>query len=242
MRPAEVHYPLNMNTHRYFPAIFGMIFGFFLVYTIQFQIDEIKDGRERVEELANLPQGEYLRPFLLGYHQFAADILWLHVIQMSGDKIMTARGYDWIYHALDVVTTLDPKFSYAYQFGGVNLSVIGGEVEKSNALLLKGIRENPDVWQIPFYLGFNYFFYLNDYQSAAGFMAQASLIPGHPAYLPKLAARLYAQAGKKETAVQFLEQMIHETEDDKVKEALQERIEEIQKGKITGIFGDGGRK
>lgn len=242
MRLVEVHYPLNMNSHRYLLKILGIILGLFLVYTTQFQIDNIKDGSEKVEELSALPKGEYLRPFLLGYQQLVADILWLRVIQVNGDKVVSAKGYDWIYHALDVVTTLDPKFSYAYQFGGVNLSVSGGEVEKSNALLLKGAKENPDIWQIPFYLGFNHFFYMHDYQTAADFMAQASLIPGHPTYLPQLASRLYAQSGKKETAVQFLEQMLQETEDDKVREALKERIKQIQQGEVKGIFGDASGK
>jgi len=238
----EVQYFLGTNSRHSFLRIFGIILGFSLIFPLQFQIDNIKNNQQRIEELTTLPKGEYLKPFLLGYQQLAADLIWLRVIQVNGDKIVSEKGYDWIYHALDVVTTLDPKFAYAYQFGGVNLGAVGKKFEKSNALLMKGLRETPDVWQIPFYLGFNYFFYLNDFQTAADYMAKASLLPGHPAYLPQLTSRLYAQAGRKEAAVQFLEQMIQQTEDDKVKEALQERVKQIQRGEVTGIFGDAGRK
>ena len=206
-----------------------------LTYLVQLRIETFNDKRQLVEEFMTLPQGEYLKPALLGYDQLMADYIWLRTIQVLGEKKVTSQGYDWIYHALDVVTTLDPKFDYAYKMGGVILSVLGNVPEKSNQLLLKGIRENPDVWQLPFYIGFNYFFYLNDYKNAAIYMSRASMLPGHPAYLPNLAARLYVQAGDSETALEFLDRMLHQTQDEKIRKTLKKRIEEIHEGKVKGI-------
>ncbi len=199
----------------------------FSIYIIQHQIAGYKGIDKKIEKFVTLPKGEYLKPVVLGYEQLAADIIWLQAIQVIGENTVTPDGYDWIYHALDVVTTLDPEFSYAYQLGGVTLSVLGKAPEKSNTLLLKGMRENPGVWQIPFYIGFNNFFYLNEYGRAAEFMAKASELPGHPAYLPKLAARLYVQAGDPDIALEFLLRMSKETGDEKVREALGERIKEV---------------
>src|SRR3989304_4420845 len=197
------------------------------IYIVQHQIARYKGIDKKIEKFMTLPKGEYLKPVVLGYEQLAADIIWLQAIQVIGEDTVTPNGYDWIYHALDVVTTLDPKFAYAYQLGGVTLSVLGKAPEKSNLLLIKGMKENPDVWQIPFYIGFNNFFYLNDYGRAAEYMAKASELPGHPAYLPKLAARLYVQAGNPDVALDFLMQMHKETGDAKVRETLGERIKEV---------------
>ena len=199
----------------------------FSIYIVQLQIAGYKGIDNKIEKFVTLPKGEYLKPVVLGYEQLVADIIWLQAIQVIGEDTVTPNGYDWIYHALDVVTTLDPEFSYAYQLGGVTLSVLGRAPEKSNALLLKGMRVNPDIWQIPFYIGFNNFFYLNDYVRAAEFMAKASELPGHPAYLPKLAARLYVQAGDPDVALEFLLRMSKETGDEKVRETLGERIKEV---------------
>ena len=207
-----------------FPLIAALAFS---IYFVQHQITGYKGIEKKIEEFVTLPRGEYLKPAVLGYEQLAADIIWLKAIQVIGEDTVTPNGYDWIYHALDVVTTLDPKFAYAYQLGGVTLSVLGKAPEKSNLLLIKGMRENPDVWQIPFYIGFNNFFYLNDYGSAAGYMAKASELPGHPAYLPKLAARLYVQAGNPDVALDFLMQMHKETGDEKVRATLGKRIKEV---------------
>ena len=207
-----------------FPLIAALAFS---IYFVQHQITGYKGIEKKIEEFVTLPRGEYLKPAVLGYEQLAADIIWLKAIQVIGEDTVTPGGYDWVYHALDVVTTLDPKFAYAYQLGGVTLSVLGKAPEKSNLLLIKGMKENPDVWQIPFYIGFNNFFYLNDFGRAAEYMAKASELPGHPAYLPKLAARLYVQAGNPDIALEFLMQMHKETGDEKVRATLEERIKEV---------------
>jgi hypothetical protein len=170
---------------------------------------------------------------MMGYDQLAADIVWLRAIQVIGEDTNTPEQYEWIYHALDVVTTLDPKFSYAYEVGGIILSVLGKQPGLSNLLLNKGAQENPEIWKFPFYIGFNDFFYLKDYSSAAFYMARASKLPGRPAYLPKLAARLYVQAGKPGTALVFLDGMIRETKDEKIRKALRERVREIKGGRLT---------
>ena len=197
------------------------------IYMTQTYIERHKGIEQRIEKVMFLPKGEYLKPAVIGYEQLVGDILWLHAIQVIGDKVVTPQGYDWAYHALDIVTTLDPKFAYAYQLGGVTLSALGNRPDLSNMLLEKGVRENPEVWQIPFYMGFNNFFYLNNYAAAAEYMDKASKLPGHPAYLPKLAARLYVQAGNPDVALEFLNKMSHEAKDEKVQSALEQMIKEI---------------
>src|SRR3990170_7095555 len=159
------------------------------IYMTQTYIERHKGIEQRIEKVMFLPKGEYLKPAVIGYEQLVGDIIWLRTIQVIGDKVVTPKGYDWVYHAMDVVTTLDPKFAYAYQFGGVTLSELGNRPDMSNMLLEKGLKENPEVWQIPFYLGFNNFFHLHNYEKAAKYMSIASELPGHPEYLPKLASR-----------------------------------------------------
>jgi hypothetical protein len=206
------------------------------IYMAQLQIDRSKGISQKIEGFLHLPKGEYLKVAALGYDQLLADLLWLRVIQIVGEHTVTETAYDWVYHALDVMTTLDPKFVVAYQMAGVTLSTLANQPEKANALLLKGAKENPDIWQLPFYIGFNYFFYLNDYKSAAEQMARAAQIPGRPDFLPSLATRLFVQAGEPQTALEFLTRMAEEAKDEKVREALQRRMEEILTGEVKGIF------
>ena len=179
------------------------------------------------EQLRLLPRGEVLKPALLGYHHLAADVLWLQVVQVLGQKEIPQPDYEWAYHALDVITTLDPRYVYAYDAGGIVLAELAGEIDWSNRLLKKGLAANPDAWRLAFQLGFNHFFHLGDYRAAADYMAVAAQLPGRPSYVPELAARLYAEARHPDLALQFLASMRQSTNDPSVIEALDRRRDEV---------------
>lgn len=199
----------------------------------QFELERRDQGRSaKIEQLRLLPRGEVLRPALLGYHQLGADFLWLRVVQVLGDRVVRDKDYEWLYHALDVITTLDPKYVYAYEAGGTVLAELAWRVDLSNRLLEKGLAPNPDSWQIPFRLGFNHFFHLGDHLRAAQYMAQAAKIPGPfpigpPHYTARLASRLYVQGKSPEVALEFLEAMLEQTTDNAVQDQLQRRIRRV---------------
>lgn len=194
------------------------------LYSLQVKFDATKGGAYTGEEFMQLPKAEYLRVASLGYSQLTADLLWLKAVQHIGEKKISSAGYDWIYKALDTVTSLDPKFLPPYEAGGLILTVVAAKVELSNSLLEKGMENNPEVWQFPFYLGFNHMFFMKDYKKAAWYMSKAASIKGSPYYLPLLASRLYVSAENPEYALEFLGRMYENTNDEKVKEELRERM------------------
>jgi hypothetical protein len=201
-----------------------------LAFSIVLRTDlERRDVREFAsrEHLVLLPKGEVLKPLVLGHAQVAADLIWLEFIQVLGSADVREQDYEWIRHALDVVTTLDPQFVEAYDLGGVVLGELGKHVEWSNALLEKGMTANPQAWRLPFLLGFNHFFHLHDYGRAANYLSKAARLPGSPAYVPELAARLYVQADAPETALVFLDTMQRESRDPAIVMALERRRKEV---------------
>ena len=198
-------------------------------------------GAAKLEQLRFLPSGEILRPMLLGYHQLGADFLWLRVVQVLGERVVRNQDYEWLYHALDVITTLDPKYVYAYDAGGAVLADLANRVDLSNQLLEKGLAQNPSSWQISFRLGFNHFFYLNDHLRGAEHLAQAAQVPGQfpigpPPYTARLASRLYVQGKSPEVALEFLQAMLGQTTDEKVRERLQRRIKRVSLERDLQMF------
>jgi hypothetical protein len=179
------------------------------------------------EELRQLPRGEVLKRMVLGYDQLAADILWLNIVQVLGEPEARASDYEWLSHALDVVTTLNPHYVYAYDVGGVVLAELAGRVDWSNALLEKGLAANPEAWRLPFQLGFNAFFHQQDYVCAADYMALAARLPGRPAYVPELASRLYVEGRQPALALRFLDAMAAQTQDVSVLAVLERRKAEV---------------
>lgn len=194
---------------------------------LQAGLDKQDQAIKQIEELAQLPQGEYLKPALLGYRHLGADILWLRLLQVVGKKRNSADEYEWIYHALDVITTLDPQYAYAYYVGGHILGDLANRPDLSNRLLEKGAEANPEVWYIPFLLGYNYYFLLDDPVKGAEYTMRAASLPDRPAYLPGLATRLAAEAGSPDTALVFLEARLLETQDPGTRESLVNRMREV---------------
>jgi tetratricopeptide (TPR) repeat protein len=181
----------------------------------------------KIEELVELPRGEYLKPALLGYHDLGADVLWLKMLQVLGKKRNTADDYEWIYHTIDVITTLDPRYAYAYYVGGVVLTNLGNRVDLSNRILEKGCKENPEEWNLPFVLGYNHYFVLGDAAKGAESIGRAARTPGAPSFLPGLATRMYAEAGNPDVALEFLEALWKENPDVVIREQLATRAKEV---------------
>jgi tetratricopeptide (TPR) repeat protein len=195
---------------------------------LQGELDRRQDRTvAQIESLAQLPKGEYLKPSLLGYHHLGADILWLKLIQVIGKKHNSADEYEWIYHALDVITTLDPQYAYTYYAGGIILGDLANRPDLSIRLLERGVTANPNVWNIPFLLGYNYYFLLGDPAKGAEYIMKAASLPDGPAYLPGLATRMAAEAGNPDTALVFLEARLREEQDPKMREVLEKRMKEV---------------
>jgi hypothetical protein len=208
----------------------GMV-GLFLLACVGWLQGELDRRQDRmvvqIESLAQLPKGEYLKPALLGYHHLGADILWLRLVQVIGKKRNSADEYEWMYHALDVLTTLDPQYAYAYYTGGVILGDLANRPDLSNRLLERGVTANPGVWNIPFLLGYNYYFLLGDPAKGAEYIMKAASLPDGPSYLPGLATRMAAEAGSPDTALAFLDARLRETQDPEMREFLANRMKEV---------------
>ena len=198
------------------------------VVAVEKELDVRASRTERVVEgLQLLPRGDVLRPALLGYHHVGADLLWLQTLQVLGGSQLGHSDWEWLNHALDVITTLDPQYVYAYDAGGTVLGDVAGRVDWSNHLLEKGTRENPTAWRLPFLLAYNHFFHLQDYVRAADYMARAARLPGHPAYVPQLAARLYVEGQNPKFALDYLETIMRATQDVQSLAVLEKRYKEV---------------
>jgi hypothetical protein len=191
------------------------------------EVDRQRQSLARSAELSFLPKGEYLKVAVLGYRHIVADLLWLKAVQGLSGRKQTREGYLGAYHAADVLTDLDPGFVHAYQYPGTVFGVIAGMPHESIALLTKGVQHNPSVWQLSFFLGYDYYYELQDPVSAAKHFQSASLLPGAPPWLAGLAARMAVEANNPNAALEFLQRIYLQAEDEEVKEGLAKRIREV---------------
>ena len=117
----------------------------------------------------------------LGWHNVLADVLWFRTISYFGEHYRSDRTYPWLAQMCDLVTDLDPRAEHVYRFAGVILPWEADQVEAGIRLLEKGVRQFPDSWLLHYYLGFNYYFFKNDFDARSRTCAAALALPGaHP--------------------------------------------------------------
>ncbi len=192
------------------------------------------------DEAKYLPSGTFLKGAALSFDEALADFLWIKTIGYFGDHFETDKDYRWLEHLLDVITTLDPAYEEVYELGGIILSTETHNIDSSNKILTKGIKNVPKThkryWYLPFYKAFNYMFYKGDIEKAAQYLEQAASMPGRPSYLPLLVGRLYANTKSPALAIPFLKEMAANAATPEQKKGLEKRINDLMIVEQTQIL------
>ncbi|MGE4545135.1 MAG: hypothetical protein AB7D06_13595 [Pedobacter sp.] len=171
----------------------------------------------------------FSRILALGNKGILSDFLFLKAATFFGGRAGEGKSLnedDWQYfiNSLNVVTDLDPYFVDPYFLAEGLLAWDAGMPEEANKILEKGAGYRIKDWRLPFFIGFNYFYFLHDEGAAADYIMTASRLPGSPGYFPKLAARLAYYGGKSKTGLLFLRQMIEETDNPLIRRPLEKRL------------------
>ncbi len=195
-----------------------------LLIGLQLSLKPWQATDKKLERLLYLPDAEYLKIASLGYRELVADVLWIQSIQLMGEKKVSESSGRWLYRALDIITTLDPKFVRAYEAGGLALTTLVVLPDESNRLMMKGMEHNPTEWKLPFLIGINYYYELYDDAKAAEYMSRASRLPGAPSALATLAANLYVSGHSPQQAVNLLAELYEKATDDSAKQLLEIRL------------------
>lgn len=176
-----------------------------------------------------VPDPKQVHALAFGFDALLADFYWLEAVQVVGQSESVDQGRaERLGKLVDVVTTLNPEVDHPYRFAAIWLTHDEGQVRESIRLLERGIAHHPDDWRNHFYAGFARFFYLGEYELAAEALERAVRLPGAPAYLPRLVARLKAQSRDIEVAEIFLREMLRNTRDPDDRAQIQIALDEIE--------------
>jgi hypothetical protein len=145
----------------------------------------------------------------------------------SGIVQLNLNEHQWheFYNLMDVSSDLDPYFQDPYYVANAFLAWDAGMIQEANTLLEKGSRYRTWDWSLPFFLGFNYFYFLQDHDKASEKIMEASRRPGASPVLASLASKLAFKSKKTESSILFLEEMIKKTDDESTKKMFEERVE-----------------
>jgi len=166
------------------------------------------------ERLLYLRSGKTADRLMLSFDAIAADIYWIRSIQSYGRDLKSRNPtgrFELVQPLLDLTTTLDPHFLIAYRFGAVFLALDPpngpGRADQAIALLEKGIRANPTLYQLPYDIAWVHYFHTGNSAKAADWFERAAAMPKAPSWIRPLAALTRARGGDRQVARQmFMDQ------------------------------------
>jgi len=199
--------------------------GFFF-----YKVDRMRQVQAPPPKLMLLPSREMTRVASFGNGLLTAQLIFYNSMFFVGslEGPPTRTTLHELYHALDTSVYLDPYNIDTYYFAqgmfSWDLSLMG----PLNNLLERGMEHRTWDWSLPFFYGFNQFYFLKNYEKAARYLKKSYELNPQNGFLPTLIARLHYQAGHTEVAIAFLEEMIRSTTSDSLRKFMLLRLEAFQ--------------
>lgn len=202
---------------------------FVLIVNLAYRVDTTKTPHELIGELMYFPSGYAVRAISLGFETPLADIVWLRFIQYYGEHRMTDARFDLMHHILDILTTLDPRFTYAYTLGGLMLTHDAERPDQAQQLLKKGMLMSPEDWRLPFVYAFINYVFVKDYQTAKTYFGVSARKPNAPDTPKRWHAFVtYMKLGDLKTALALWVDFYNETENAEEKQIAEIYIKSIK--------------
>ena len=210
-------------------------FGIFLAQSNTWAIVE-KNFYELGKKPGYIPTGDQLKPVILGFDHFVANLYWIRSAQYVGGN-SGAFEFDALPDYINLITDLDPHFAFAYKFGALVLPLGEKTLDKVIPLLNKGIEANKDshhhlLPEMYINKAFYTYYYLDDLKGGADIYEKCyKQIKGCPPYARNVAAYLRARMGKHAIALRiWLEKASEKVEKSEEMIQLEQRkIEESSK-------------
>lgn len=211
-----------------------VIISAILIVPVYGKVISFVEKRSVEEKLGYLPQKEIMKVAALDHRSMISEWLFFKVIVYYGGKLeaedpsqMKDVEYPNMYGFLDTATYLDPYNIDAYYFAQAVFTWGRGEIREVNQLLQRGLQYRTWDYYLPFFLGFNNFYFLKDYKAASVYMKQVALLTGNT-LAANLAARYLYESEETESAISFLNFMIDKTWNPKLRNLLETRLKALE--------------
>ena len=190
---------------------------------------DLQKSRPVEVKLGYLPHAQLLKVTSGEHRSTVAATIMMRVLLYFGtvieklmDQVIINPEFYNLFKTLQRVVELDPYNMDSYYFAQAIFTWELGRIDEVNYLLEQGMKYRPWDQTLPFYIGFNSAFFLQDYPKAATYMQKAAEISGNPLYT-QLAARYFYESQQTALGLAFLETMIRSAKDKAVRESYKMR-------------------
>ena len=194
-------------------------------------LTELRDARPPQARLGFFPPAPVIKALSADQYQFLSHVISVECLFYFGTLTEEERPVpEWnrLYEALYTATRLDPYNMDAYYFAQAVLTWDAGMIRQAMDLLEYGFAHRTWDWYLPFFLSFDYAFFLKNYEKAGEYMAQAAVL-NPQGWFPTLAARYFYEAGRTALALAYLREMVATAGNEAIRQHLMVRVEAFER-------------
>ena len=209
-----------------------MLICLLLVVGTHVELTRVRDARPPQARLSYFPPAPVIKALTADHYQFMSQVISLQCLFYFGTLVeLRTQMPDWwrIYRAVYTATRLDPYNMDAYYFAQAVLTWETGMIEQTLELLKFGFAHRTWDWYLPFYISFNYAFFLKDYEKAGKYLAKAAELKPEVEWYATLAARYYYEGGSTALALAYLQEMIPAARNEAIKKRLVTRAKAFER-------------
>lgn len=165
------------------------------------------------------------------FNGLLADYILLEVGSFVGSNVQTTDSdYQNVYRALKQALLLDPYFQQTYLIVQGLLPWKAKLIDETLELLNISRKHRPWDWRPGHYMGFDYYYFKNDFNKASEVLIETAKIKNAPVLLAILGARLATKGQQTQAAIVMLKQLL---KDDTLPDSEREDIED----RLTALNG-----
>ena len=209
-----------------------LLFFLLLLISAQVPLTSVRNSLPPEARLPFFPPAPVIKAISGDQYQFISHVISLQCLFYFGTIVEERQQVkDWtrLERALYTSTRLDPYNMDAYYFAQAVLTWDARMPRQAIELLEYGFSHRTWDWYLPFFLSFDYAFFLKDYAKAGELMAKVAELKPEVAWLSTLAARYFYEGGETALALAYLDEMIATARNEAMKKHLQIRAEALEK-------------
>ena len=130
----------------------------------------------------------------------------------------------WVFHMIDAVTELAPRFRIPYVSGALMLSTVVNDAEGATVIYNKALQRFQTDWHLQYYAANHFLNDGGDPERAATLLVEAGK-NGAPTWVYSLAGRLFTKAGKAFLAKTVLTDALQGNENERWAPRLQQALD-----------------
>ncbi|MBP9837687.1 MAG: hypothetical protein KBC84_03135 [Proteobacteria bacterium] len=182
--------------------------------------------QHKLENRYYIPSAELISYISLGNNTIFAKLSWFETINYFGKQLETDKDFSRLPEFCNLITKLDSHAIHYFDFCATSLSWFAKMPLESINILSRGIKDNPDNWKLFYLRGFNYWYFVNNYELAKEDMLKSVNTNNAPVFVSTLAARLLTKQQGAAVAVDFLKNEIKNTGDAKIRAELLSKLKQ----------------